>query len=215
MKLTELFINQKVTIQILWGEQVIEFFSNVIENDGTNVYVTPYQHNDSPLEINITADKNISCNIYTNHPANKQRISWKNVELTTVLRNDKTVYCIRTNGFNSIAKHDDRRGDNRIIVQVKAKAFEGNQGDGTDIVIHDISDVGISFYAPKSFEPKAAQIVVTFTDTIDEKVFIVKVTCTIARMTQKAGNNFIGCKIVGENKDYKLYGFMKRLKSKK
>ncbi|MDO5155069.1 MAG: PilZ domain-containing protein [Eubacteriales bacterium] len=214
MRLTGLLENQRLTIQLLWGEQKIEFFSNVIEKDDSVVYVSPYLHNGSELDLNVVQGKGVICNIFTNDPSTKHRISWKNIELTTVIRNDKMVYCLRTNGYNHIAKHDDRRMHDRLIVQVKAKVFDGQSNEGVDIIVYDISDIGISFYAPKNFIPNTRQLKIFFSEIIDEKKFDVNVECTIARTTNKAGNQFVGCRITKENKDYQLYGFMKRLGAK-
>ena len=214
MKLTELLENQRLTIQLLWGEQKIEFFSTVIGKEESAVYVSPYFHNGSELELNITPDKDVICNLFTNNPTTKHRISWKNVELTTVIRNDKLMYCLKTNGYNHIAKHDDRRKHDRLVISTKAKAFEGKTDEGVDIVVYDISDIGISFYAPNSFAPVEHQLTITFSDTIGVRDFNIKVDCTIARMTNKVGNRFFGCKILSENKDYQLYGFLKRLEDK-
>ena len=214
MKLTELLENQRLTIQLLYGEQKIEFFSNVIEKNESLVYVSPYLHNGSELELNIAQEKGVICNLYTNDPWTKHRISWKNVELTTVTRNDKMVYCLRTNGYNHVAKHDDRRKHDRIVVQAKAKVLDGQSKDGVDVIVHDISDIGISFYAPKTFSSNTHQLTVIYSEMINDKKFDVKVECTIARITKKAGNQFVGCRITKENKNYQLYCFMKRLTAK-
>lgn len=214
MKLNELLENQRLTIQILWGEQKIEFFTNVLAKDDSAVYVGPYLHNGSELELNVTKDKEVICNLFTNDLTTKHRISWKNVELTTVIRNDKRMYCLKTNGYNHVAKHDDRRKHDRVVVMAKALLFEGKSNTGVDIIVHDISDIGISFYAPNSFSPNVHVFTIVFSDKAGGKSFDVKVECAIARTTNKAGNRFVGCKILKENRDYQLYGFMKRLEDK-
>lgn len=214
MKLVGLLENQRLTIQLLWGEQKIEFFSNVIDKDDSAAYVSPYVHKGSELELNIVQGKGVICNIFTTDPATQHRISWKNVELTTVVRNDKMLYCLKTNGYNHIAKHDDRRTHDRIIVQTKAKVFDGQLNGGMDVIVHDISDIGISFYAPKTFSSKTHKLIISFSDIINEKTFEVSVECAIARTTNRAGNQFVGCRITKENKDYQLYCFMKRLGEK-
>lgn len=214
MKLMELLENQKLTIQLLWGEQKIEFSSTVLGKDDSSVYVSPYLHNGAELEINVTSDKGVVCNLFTNNQITKQRISWKNVELTTVIRNEKIVYCLKTNGYNNIAKNDDRRKHERLIISAKGQVFDGKSEEGVDIIVHDISDVGISFYAPNSFMPNVQQLGIVFSDTINEKDFEVRVECVIARMTNRAGNRFIGCKVIKDNKDYQIYSFMKRLEAK-
>lgn len=214
MKLIELLENQRLTIQLLWGEQKIEFFSNVIEKDNSAVYVSPYLHNGSELELNVVRENDVICNLFTNDPSTKHRISWKNIELTTVIRDGKTLYCLKTNGYNHFAKHDDRRIHNRLIVQANAKVFDGQSSEGVDIIVHDISDVGISFYAPKTFSPNTKQLNIVFSDTVNEKEFHINVECMIARTTNKAGNKFYGCRTLKENRDYQLYGFWKRLSAK-
>lgn len=214
MKLIELIENQRLTIQLLWGEQKIEFFSTVIEKEESEVYVSPYFHNGSELELNVKLDKGVVCNIFTISPTTNHRVSWKNVELTTVVRNDKTMYCIKTNGYNHVAKHDDRRQHERVVISAKGQVFCGQSDLGVNIIVHDISDIGISFFAPNSFSPSGHQVTIAFTDVVGEKSFDVKVEGAIARTTNRAGNRFIGCKITNENKDYQLYGFMKRLGDK-
>ena len=214
MKFIELVKDQSLTIQLLWGEQKIEFLSKVIDKDNSVVYVTPYLHNGSELELNVVQGKDIICNIFTNEPSTKHRISWKNIELTTVIHDDKTVYCLKTNGYNHVANHDDRRMHNRLIVQVKAKVYDEQSSEGVDIIVHDISNVGISFYAPQTFSPKTNHLNIEFSDYINEKIFNINVECIIARTTNKAGNIFCGCRILKENRDYQLYGFMKRLNAK-
>ena len=214
MKLTELLENQRVTIQLLWGEQKIEFFSYVLGKDETMVYVSPYFHNGTELELNVTPDKEVICNLFTINPSTRHRISWKSIELTTVTRNNKIVYCLKTNGYNHIAKHDDRRKHDRIIISTKALVFDESKSDGVEVIVHDISDIGISFYAPNTFSPNGHQLTITFSDTLGDKSFNIKLECAIARTTNRAGNRFIGCKITKENKDYQLYGFIRRLGDK-
>lgn len=214
MKLLELPENQRLTIQLLWGEQKIDFSSNVIEKDDSSVYVSPYLHNGAELELNVVQGKGVICNLFTNDPLTKHRISWNNIELTTVIRNDKMVYRLKTNGYNHAAKHADRRKHDRLIVQARAKVFDKDSSEGVFIVVHDISDVGISFYAPKAFAAKTHKFNIIFSDTINDKSFDINVECTVARVINNEENRFYGCRIIKENKNCQLYCFMKRLGSK-
>ncbi|MDO4188530.1 MAG: PilZ domain-containing protein [Lachnospiraceae bacterium] len=215
MKLSELLINQRLVVQLIWGEKKIEFFTDVIGVDGGAVFVRPYNHNGSPLEINVAPGRGVTCNIFTDHPTTRQRISWRNVELTTVDRAAEKVYCVRTYGFNNVAGHDDRRLHERVVISVSAQVFDEQSVGGVGITVHDISDIGISFYAPSTFIPRSQQLVITFADRIDDKEFNVKVDCVVLRTIVNETNIFVGCRIIGENKDYQLYGFMKRLIDKK
>lgn len=214
MKLTELHRDQKIIVQLMWGEQKIEFSSEVIEREDDVVYVTPYIHNGSVLKLHVNGDKGIVCNLFTDDSSTGQRVSWRGVELTTAERNGRTVYGLKTFGFNNLSNLDDRRMHTRVPMQLMAQLYDGIQTEGIRIIIRDISDTGISFYAPESFEQKTAQVTVAFEDKIDEREFNIKVECAISRIEHENGHILAGCRLVGENKNYQIYGLIKRLKSK-
>lgn len=214
MKLSELLTNQRIIIQLKWGDQKIEISADVIENIDNALYVTPYVHEGSVLELNITPDKGVVCVVFADNPTNGKRISWRNVELTTVRRKDSMAYCIKTYGFNNIATIDDRRLHERSFVRVDGQLYDGQSDDGIIVNVRDISDIGLSFYAPKGYFPKSSQVMITFTDSVNEKEFNVRVECSVTRSNIEDGKTVIGCKILGENRDYKLYGLLKRLNEK-
>ena len=47
----------------------------------------------------------------------------------------------------------------------------------------------------------------SFKDIINGEDFNVRVNCTIARVSDRSGNQLVGCKTVGENKNYLVYAF--------
>lgn len=214
MKLVELLLKQDLIIQLILGGRTIEFHSIVLGKEGTSVYVSPYLHNDSPLELNIVENTGVICNIFTDDPNTKQRISWKNIELTTILWKEKVAYCLKTHGFNNISNVDDRRLNDRVIINCEGTVYDENSDDGIEVIVHDISDIGISFYAPASFTPTSQQLFVSFSDTINGKSYFVKVECSIARTKEDDDQVLVGCKITGDNKDYHIYRFLKHLASK-
>ena len=214
MKLTDLLLNQNVIIQFILGEQKIEFSSEVMLKADEVVYVSAYKHNGSELKLNITAGSGVICNVYANNLSTGQRISWRNIELTTEEKNNKILYCIKTYGFNNLASPDERRNNERTVIMVDGEVTDVQNGETENITIRDISGVGVAFYAPKSYSPQAQQVVVTFTDDIDGKIYNVKVECVISRMSVQDTNIIVGCKLVTENRDYQIYRFIKHLKSK-
>ncbi len=88
-------------------------------------------------------------------------------------------------------------------------------GEPLVVTIEDISDVGVAFYAPKDFLPSTNQMTLHFADFIGTREFRVRVHCQITRAQDKAESVLYGCKIMGDNKDYLLYGCLKRLAIKK
>lgn len=201
-------------MQIIWGEQVIEFLSFVEEVTNDGIYVSPYIYNGKPLEFNIDMHSGVICNVYYEGVSSSGQVSWKNVGLTTELRPLGIQYYLQTSAYNNQARQDDRRKNERINIHRKGMVYDRILDKSFEVIVHDISDIGISFFAPHSFEPKSKLINIRFSDVVEDKIFDLDVECSIARSLPKAGNQFYGCKIAGENKNYLIYGFMKRIKSK-
>lgn len=211
MRLTDLCRNQKIIIQILLGEKRIEFTSDVIGTDDSKLLVSPYVLNGEALELHIYQDAGLICNLFADDPHTKQRISWKNVQLTTVNINNRKCYSLKTYGFSNIADPEDRRISDRTPVEVCGSVYDGSLEPSADISIRDISASGISFFAPESYVPENQQVTISFSDMIDDNQFDIKVDCAVVRVSSEKGQNVIGCKIVGDNRAYELYGFMKRI----
>ena len=214
MKLSELFIGQQVTVQVAWGEREIEFLSTVVEKSDLRACVTPYYHNDSPLELNIETNSKVVCNVYCDSLENKKRRSWKNVELHTITKDGKVVYEITTSSYNSVSAYDDRREHDRVEVNKPGQVLDVKSGEYHDIDIFDVSDVGISFYADKTFNPTSNQMVIVFEDSIKDRKFKMRVDCAFVRTRNGEETNFWGCRTTGENKDFILYCFLLRIMSK-
>lgn len=212
MLLKELVPNQKIIVQINFGEQKIEFYADVLETNAEGINTTPYVHNDEVLELNVEAHHGVMCNIFADDLVNKKRVSWKNVRVQTIDSNTGKIYHISTSTFNRQSREDDNRQHDRLLIHKSAHIID--QGNFIDIIVHDISDRGISFYASPSYKPASSQLTIVYADSIEDKDFQLKIECQIARTEKKAGVTFYGCKIVGENKDFLTYGFLKRLKKR-
>lgn len=211
MKLSELSIGQQIVIQIIWGEQKIEFFSSVLGISEMSVLVTPYIHNNSPLKLNIDTAHNVICNVFAKSTKSNHRRSWRNVELQTVEADGKVAYCIKTSGFNHVSSHDDRRKHERIVVQRDAIIKDSVTGNDINIVVNDISDIGISFIADEANDIKMDSIIIIFQDVVNDRNYNMKVECKPIRKHKVDGGEFYGCKIVNENKDFLIYSFILRL----
>lgn len=210
MRLKELVVDQKIIVQINFGEQKIEFYANILEIVDEDIITTPYIHNDEVLELNIETHHGVVCNIFAENPTTGKRVSWKNVKVQTIDSDDDKKYHISTSTFNRVSREDDNRQHDRLTIRKNAHILEN--GNFIDIIVHDISDRGISFYAPASYKPSASQITIVYADSIDDKNFQLKIVCQIARTEKKAGVVFYGCKVIGDNKDFLTYGFLKKLK---
>lgn len=215
MKLSELLIGQKLLIQLLWGEQKIEFFTDVVETDAKGAYVAAYVHQGNPLELKVDRDSKVQCNIFTNATgSSSQRIEWKSVEISTIIKSDKSLYYISTSGFNNIAKQSDRRQHDRMIINKKGKLLCKPAEEYIDIIVHDISDIGISFYIAPNVQLTSHELVISWDDSINEKPFSITVECSPVRQHVNNGLVLYGCKTVGDSRDFLVYGLKLRLTGK-
>lgn len=211
MKLNELVLTQKVILQIVWGEQKVEFTTEVVEVLDDGVYVSAALHDGKPLEFNISSDSRVMCHIFADDFKNNNRVSWKNVAVKTVTRADGMAYLLTTNSYNSLANIDDRRKENRVKIQKKAKLYDGSASDPVDIMIFDISDAGLSFYAPVNYSPSSPRFTIMFNDSVADQDFAMKIECVTARTKSAVGMMLYGCEIVATNREYLLYGCLKRM----
>lgn len=215
MKLSDLVVGQQVVVQVVWGEQKIEFFSYVKDKSDMNAIVTPYLHNNGPLELNIEPNSKVDCNVFAYSSETNQRRAWKNVELHTINKNGEMVYSITTNHYNHISTHGDRRKHDRVQINKEAKVCAQNGVQQHDITIYDISDIGISFYSDFEFEPDSSSVTIFFNDTLNNREFKMKVDCKIVRSHRASDGLFWGCRIAGENRDFLVYSLLSRLLNKK
>jgi len=213
MKLHELPVGQKLIIQIVSGENIFEHATEIVKQRKDAICVKPYVYQDKELDLNIEISSPVVCNLYTDDPNDKKRISWKNVELKTEKATSSLVYVIRTSAFNTLSQEDDRRHNERIIVQKKAQLVDMQTEDLTNIIVHDVSDDGISFFAPADFKHSSNQFMILFSDAVADYSFELKINCSIARTVKKAGNLLYGCRLIGDNKDYHMYVFLRKLKA--
>jgi len=213
MNLSELVVGQQVIVQVIWGERKIEFYSYVVAPTPTGVFITPYLHNNSPLELKIDTSGKVQCNVYACSPTDGHRISWKNVELNTTKRQGGVVYAISASRYNYVAAQAERRKHERIFVNKPGKVFIPGVGS-FDIKVKDLSDIGIAIVSRNELELVTDKITVLFNDSVGDKAFNMSVECRMVRVQKLEDGVLWGCIISGENRDFLLYCFLLRMMSK-
>lgn len=203
---------QNVILQLVWGDQMTEFPTKIFDRNDNGVYATPYVHNGQPLVMDITPHSGVTCNVFGDNPENSNRISFRNIELHTVQKNQETAYYLKTSSYNELANVEDRRNEERVIITKPGKVWDEDKKDFTEIRIHDVSNKGISFYAPTSFSPKSNILEISFIDHVHDHEFAFQLNCKTVRIKNQAGNVLYGCRLVDDNKDYLLYGCLRRMK---
>lgn len=214
MKITDLKVNQKLTIQITLGELGLEFATFVMRTEAAKVYVKPYYHNGSVVEFNIDRSHEGICTVYAIDPDTNMRVSWTKVEISTATIDGEVMYLLKTGTYNLLAKSNDRRKHNRIVVQTKGRVVDA-EGRQTEVLVHDISDNGVSFYAPASFSTGSNQVTLDFVGKVEDKSFEITLDLMFERIVTKMGNSLYGCSIASDTgDDYLLYEFLLRSRKK-
>lgn len=209
--LQEITSEQQLMIQIVWGDKTIEFPTKLVSHGGLSINVEPYLRQGRPLELNVGIESGIICNMFADDIKTGQRISWRNIDLKSTTYNNALVYAISTNKFNRISKVDERRIHDRIKFNKEGTVRDKCWTEKYKIIINDISDNGISFYVPNNFERKSNQFVVEFSDQVNGELFQLRVECRYVHTKQKDNLTVYGCEIVNNNREYLLYGCLKRL----
>lgn len=211
MELTDLQGADNIIIQIHWSDKKIEFKTEACGRMEKGIYVNPYLNNGRPVELNIKSHSDIQCDVIANDPNTRKRVIWKNVELLTVNVNEITVYSLTTSNFNRLGKDNERRNAERISVRKEGEVWDEINSRNVQIMVYDISDNGLSFYAPHSFIPIGGNQRIYFKDRVKEQVFDIEIVCKIVRAEQKGGLMFFGCMIMEDNKEYLMYYCLKKL----
>lgn len=214
MELKEINKDQELIAQLVWGDKKIEFHTKLIDYSEEGIYIEPYRHNHHPLDLHITIGCGVFCHLFTDDPNTRNRISWRSVELHTVDYLGRKVHHVTTSSFNKLSQNDERRTHERIKIHQMGKVID-SEGNEFSVRIHDVSDNGISFYAPVGFEPKSPHLVVQFSDSIRGEVFELKVNGKIVHSSTKTGAPFFGCEVAEANREYLLYGCLRRVMNNK
>lgn len=211
MELTDLLGADNIIIQIHWGDKKIEFKTEAWGRAEKGIYVMPYLNNGLPVELNIKSHSDIQCDVFGNDPNTHKWVIWKNVELLTIEVNGVTVYSLATSNFNRLGKDNERRNAERISVRRDGELWDEIDSRNVQIMVYDISDNGLSFYAPYNFIPIGGNQRICFKDRVKNQEFDIEIVCKIVRAEQKGGMMFFGCKIMEENKAYLMYYCLKKL----
>lgn len=211
MILQELYKAKNVIVQIVWGEKVVEFYTDVFGRDDNGIYITPYLLEGKPLLLKINAHSGIVCNIFGDSPEDGKRMSWRNVDLNAVDADGKICYYVTTSTFNQIGNNDERRREDRVVITKRGNVWDEKTQKYIEVRVHDISDSGISFYAPMSFELESSFFTLEFCDTVNGNAFNFTLSCKVVRNKPVKGMMFYGCRIQEPTREFLLYGCLCRM----
>lgn len=211
MKLSGLLGAKNVIVQLVWGERMLEFPTNICRAHEEGIVVQPYRVQGEVLNLEIGQTSHVVCNLFADSPEDGSRIAWRSLNVKTLVTQGECFYHMTASDFKKLSNSEDRRKDHRITVNRKAFLKEKGVSKDREVIVHDISDTGISFFAPLDFSTASNIVYLYFHDQVEEHIFDMNIECEIVRREKKAGNQFFGCKIKHVSNDYLVYGYMKKM----
>lgn len=220
MKLQELRDGAGIIVQIAWEKNKLEFRSCVmkvdVEEEEEAIYVTPYIRERRELELTVKPDQDYACHIFADDVNTGQRISWRNVILSTVKINGRTLYRITTLKFNNASRPDERRVHARTLEEKEGQIIDAHDRK-QQVMVHDISDNGVSFYVNKDKPIKSDYLTLIFVDMVKGgELFNLEIKCRVVHTDHsRFGRIYYGCQVLDPSQEYLLYVFLHRMSKEK
>lgn len=233
MKLQDLKVGEKITLEVVWGISVYPIPTMVVASTEEGTIIKPFVVLGTVLELGSEQFRDMHYNINGVTPVTKEKVSWKNVNVQTKVLKDVTYYIIRTKEDAEYGNRQERRehprmtldlkGTATVITEEEALGKDKNKADNMvdnilgiqavqhEIRVHDISDSGISFYTHKDVEFMGHYVKIEFGDKVKNKYFESMVFCLPNRCEDKGEWRLYGCDINRTAGDLLLYVFLKRM----
>lgn len=209
MRLVDIFEHTDVVVQMAWEKNKLEFPSKVVMRDENGIYITPYFRENRPVPLHITMRDEVVCSVFADDPITGSRIAWKNLDLETRDVGHRKLYYVNTSGFNSDSFEAERRVHERTLEE--KRGFLTIDNKQLPVVVHDISDNGLSFYiSQETTVPLAGHFFIHFNDSVRQEYFELKIKCKVVRSREQDGNLIYGCKVLEPSRDYLLYVYLHR-----
>ena len=162
------------------------------------------------VDFGTGAFKGIVINVYVNNHHGR-RYFWPDVSLKVTKRGNETYYLIQTSTYKETAREDERRSKDRILIEQSCNlSIYGEDGYYTGVV-HDVSQVGISFYCDSEIEIGGRLVVVEFSDSVGDHDFTLQLKVRKVRIDDTAEKKLYGCRIVEAGRDTMVYLYFKKL----
>lgn len=210
MIIQDLSENQKIEIEIMWGDKVFTIPSTVVGKQNTNVLLKPYSMNGTEIRVHENA-RDFMFNIYTIDPKTHFRVGWNDVELRSTEYKGVHYYICSTKNYLLYANDSERRNQIRTRINLTGTATEIENKKSHVVHIHDISATGIAFLASKDHEFEKIHLRIEFSEVINEEDYSFSIRAQIVRTdTMEDGRVLYGCKFLETPQDLLMYVFLKR-----
>ena len=205
MTLQDLKKGQMVTLEVVWGETKYDIQTEVVGATKDALLILPFSYKGTTLDLGSGKFKSMTYNLHVADKAENDRKVWRSVIISTVKVNDMFFYAVKLSAMGHIPISSDRRENKRLVLDVKGSAIVRGSDKSVPVIVHDISDGGLSFFAASGFNPGGKILRITYDDVVQGHGFTLNIECVRVREMDDGAYTLLGCKITNMDKDLLAY----------
>ena len=204
--------HQRVVIEIVWGDGKHEVVSEVIATraEENQALLRPVVYNGMEIKLAVNEFKDMIFNLYFHDEDGKRHVI-NHVDVVSQAYKGDLYYCVATKSFKGVARGAERRRHPRMRINIHGEVKKEKGDLVCPITILDVSNNGISFEVDGEIDLSTSdRIICNWTDTIDDREFVVKVPAVVRRIGDKAIKKVYGCEIHNQPRNLVMYVLVKR-----
>ncbi len=213
MELTDLEEGDSVVLEIKWGEHPYQISTAVVGAKDGALLVSPFKYKGTVLDLGSVHFRNMFFNLYGMDKKADTRLVWRNVQIEAKMHKNEMLYAVRTSSSRKFPAVSDRRQNKRMLLDIRAKVISAEDGRGIPVVLHDVSDSGLSFYAKKGLQFTDKTIRLEFEDTVHDHSFHLAIDSRFVRRVEKDTQDLIGCQILKSDRNFLSYVCLKKMQT--
>ena len=213
MELTDLEEGDSVVLEIKWGDHPYQIGTTVIGRKDASLLVLPFKYKGTVLDLGSVHFRNMFFNLYGMDKKSDTRLVWRNVQIEAKMYKNEMLYAVRTSSSRKFPAVSDRRQNKRMLLDIRAKVISAEDGRGIPVVLHDVSDSGLSFYVKRGQQFTDKVIRLEFDDTVHGHSFHLAIDSRFVRRVEKDVQDLVGCQILKSDRDFLSYVCLKKMQT--
>lgn len=216
MLLSEIKAGTNITLEVIAGSKRFDIPLRVERVDQFAILTNTFRYGGNVVDLSNKSMGHLLFNVYASDAKNQGRFVWKGVKLECTTVRGIPYYSLKAKNVLQHGLPDNRRGENRLLLQIPGEAFSETTGKTVFVKLHDISNQGISFYGPKGFADVNDVIDIRFMEQVADHSFDIRVEAQCVRTrNEDSTTELYGCKLRAPNREILTYICLKQLIEKR
>lgn len=215
MYIDELKPGETVLLELVKGKASYEVGTVVLGNKlvagfERHVLLKPFEYQGKVLDLSGKSFSGVQFNLYASNSEGK-RVIWKQISLEVKTYKNESYYIITPHKHNLMGVVCERRFNDRYKVNIEGVMECPASHVEKEVIIYDISAVGISFIHPESLNVVDHNIIIHFEEVINDKIYSLDVEAFCLRVQNKDDEYLYGCSVKQASNQMLAYVYIKKL----